>query len=349
MPATSKRKVFNFWVKFKPIFLVITLFIFLWEVFFFLRPVFDFAREHDLNPTFLWSLLLDKNPPLKKTGVYTNFLLLGIGGENHQASDLTDTMIFLSLDFEKKKTFLVSLPRDIWSPILQDKINSAYHYGEEKKEGGGLTLAKMVAEEVLGQPIHYAFLVDFFSFEKAINILGGVNVEIERSFDDFNFPIQGKENDDCEGDLELKCRYEHIHFEKGWEQMDGERALKYVRSRNAEGEEGSDFARAARQQRLLLAFKDKVLSREIIFNSAKIKQLAEILSKGIEADINLAEACFLGKFVVRMKQDNIEKLVLEEDLFITPPLWEYGKWVLVPSGEDFTLIHEYIEEKLNSF
>jgi len=348
MPAKFKRQILKFWGKFKPLFLIILLVLLIWEASFFLKPVLNFAKKNDISPTFLWSLVFNKNSPLKKAGTKTNFLLLGAGGGDHKANDLTDTMIFLSFNFEKKKALLVSLPRDIWSPTLRDKINSAYHYGEEKKKGGGLILAKVVVEEVLGQPIHYAFLIDLSSFEKTIDVLGGLDIEVERSFDDFLFPIQGKEDDLCEGDPEFLCRYEHLHFEKGWEHMNGERALKYARSRNAEGEEGGDFARAARQQKLLLAFRDKIFSYEILFKNSKTKKLIDILRTGVRADINLAEICFLGRLSLGLEKENIEKLVLGESFFIVPPLWQYGKWILVPSGEDFTPIHQYIEEKLNN-
>lgn len=346
MPAKFKRKILKFWVKFRPLFLTIFLALLLLESLIFSKPVFDFARQNGLGPTFLWSLFFSQKNPLKKQATRTNLLLLGIPGGNHQGSDLTDTMIFLSVNFQNKKGVLLSLPRDIWSPTLKDKINSAYHYGEEKKEGGGLVLAKLVAEEVLGQPVHYAILADFSSFKEAIDVLGGVEIEVERSFNDFYFPIEGKENDPCGGDPEFKCRYERLHFEKGWEHMDGERALKYARSRNAQGEEGGDFARTARQQKLLLAFKDKALSYKVILSPFKLKKLAEIFKKGVKTDMNLSEACFLGKFALKLKKEKIKKLVLEEKLFITPSLWQYGKWVLVPPKEDFTLIHQYLKKEL---
>lgn len=348
MHSKFKRKILKFWIKYKPLLLIILLTPFFWRVFFFIKPVLDFSRENGISPTFLWSLLFSKKFPLKKKGTRTNLLLLGIAGGNHQGSDLTDTIIFLSLELRKRKALLVSLPRDIWSPTLRDKINSAFHYGEEKKEGGGLTLAKLIAEEVLGQPVHYAFLLDFSSFKKAIDVLGGINIEVERSFDDFRFPIEGKENDSCNGDPTFSCRYEHISFKKGWQRMNGARALKYARSRNAEGEEGGDFARAARQQKLLLAFKDKVFSYEVLSNPFKIKKLIEIFRKGVRTDLTLADACFLGKFALKLKKENIERMVLREDLFVVPPLASYGKWVLVPSNEDFTSIHQYIDERLRS-
>ena len=348
MPVKSKRKILKFWTKFKPFFFVFLLIFLLWESFFFLRPLLDFAKKNDIGPTFLYSLFFSKEPFLKKEKGRTNLLLLGVSGGDNQANDLTDTMIFLSFNFEKKKALLASLLRDIWSPTLRDKINSAYHYGEEKKEGGGLILAKLIAEETLGQPIHYAFLIDFSSFKEAIDVLGGIDIEVERSFNDFQFPIKGKEDDLCDGDPELSCRYEHVYFKKGWQKMSGETALKYVRSRNAEDEEGGDFARAARQQKLLLAFKGKFFSSEVVFNPFKIKKLIEVLSKGIKTDIKLAEACFLGKFGLGLEKSEVKKLVLEESLFIIPPLWQYGKWVLIPPNEDFTPIHQYVEKQLEN-
>lgn len=349
MQAKFKRKILKIWFKFKLPFLIFLFLIFLAATIFFLRPVFAFSQEHGLNSVFLWSLAFNKNSPLKSQEGRTNLLILGAAGGNHQGNDLTDTIIFLSLNLKKKKAFLLSLPRDLWSPTLKDKINSAYHYGEEKRTGGGLILAKAITEEVLGQPVHYALLVEFSSFKKAIDVIGGVEIEVERSFDDFLFPIEGKEDDSCGGDPEFKCRFEHVHFEKGWEKMGGERTLKFARSRNAEGEEGGDFARAARQQKVLLAFRNKVFSKEVILNPLKIKKLIDILREGIETDINLAKASYLGRFALVLKKENIQKSFFEEELLMTPPVLEYGKWVLIPPNEDFSLIHQDIEEKLERF
>jgi len=348
MPASSKRKVLKFWLKFKPLFWVIVLIFLFWQAFVLVKPVLNFADENGINSSFLYSLIFSKNFPLNQQSGRTNFLLLGIAGANHQADDLTDTMIFFSLEAKKNQALLISLPRDVWSPTLKDKINSAYHYGEEKKQGGGLILSKLIVEETLGQPVHYAILIDLSSLKEAIDILGGVEIEVKHAFDDDQFPIAGKENDLCNGDPQLACRYEHLHFDQGWQKMNGERALKYIRSRNAEGEEGGDFARANRQQKLLLAIKNKVLSPSIIFNPAKVKALIEIFSQGIKTDLNLAEGCFLAKPLLRIRQDEIKKLVLEESFFIIPPLWQYGKWVLVPPNEDYTPIHQFIEKQLES-
>src|SRR5205823_3687767 len=68
-----------------------------------------------------------------------NILLLGIGGGIHEGPDLTDTIIYANLDPEKKKVTLVSIPRDVWIPPLNAKINAAYTYSEEKQKGMGLS------------------------------------------------------------------------------------------------------------------------------------------------------------------------------------------------------------------
>ena len=161
---------------------------------------------------------------------------------------------------------MISVPRDIWSDSLKDKVNSAYHYGEEKKKGGGLTLSKAIVSDVVGLPIQYALVLDFSGFEKVINLVDGVEVNVPKSFTDPDYPIPGKENDECNNDPEYRCRYEALHFDAGVQVMDGARALKYVRSRHAEGDEGSDFARGKRQQEVILALKTKLMSKDIYLN-----------------------------------------------------------------------------------
>ena len=216
------------------------------------------------------SFLKADTSSLKSNNGRVNFLLLGISGGDHQGNDLTDTMIFVSLDKKTADLALFSLPRDIWLGSLQAKINSAYHYGEEKEKGGGFKLAKQAVSELVGQPVHYSVLIDFDGFVKIIDLLEGIKIKVDRSFDDYQYPISGKENDDCQGDKEYKCRYEHLHFDAGLQLMDGQTALKFVRSRYAEGEEGTDFARSQRQKKAILALKDKLFSLKIMLNPKKL-------------------------------------------------------------------------------
>ncbi|HUS59821.1 MAG TPA: LCP family protein [Nevskiaceae bacterium] len=279
----------------------------------------------------------------------TNILILGMGGEDNKVKDLTDTIIFLSLNLKTSKTLMLSLPRDIWIPSMRAKINTAYHYGEEKKLGGGLILAKAAVSEILGQPIHYAVGLDFGGFVKAVDVLGGVEIEVERSFDDYRYPIPGKEDDDCGGDPEFACRYEHLHFKAGWQTMDGQRALKYVRSRNAEGEEGTDFARSRRQQRLLLAVRNKIFSAKTIFRPGKLTELIKVLKQSIKTDITPNDYPGLAKLALKFKPEKMRTEVL--DFLINPPLsatYDFH-WVLVPPTSSWQEVHDYalclLEEK----
>ena len=101
------------------------------------------------------------------------------------------------------------------------------------KKRAGFILSKAEVENIIGQPIHYAIVVDFDQFEAVINFLGGVDVIVENSFIDKEFPIAGRENNLCNSDPDYKCRYETISFTKGLTHMNGQTALKFVRSRYA--------------------------------------------------------------------------------------------------------------------
>src|SRR3989344_2622475 len=139
---------------------------------------------------FLFQILFNKNIDLRKTDQNTiNVLLLGIAGGKHEGPNLSDTIIFASLNIKESKVTLVSLPRDVWSSDIDSKINTAYAKGEVKKSGGGLILAKSVVSKITGQSIDYAVVIDFSGFVRAVDLIGGLNVNIERTFDDFEYPI----------------------------------------------------------------------------------------------------------------------------------------------------------------
>lgn len=326
--------------------LIIFLLIFFIFIFIFIlaRPYYLFIKKITNESPFF--LLINKK--YKQTGGKTNFLILGIAGGNHEGSNLTDSINFLSLDIKNKKITLIGIPRDIWSETLKDKINSAYAYGEAKKQGGGFLLAKAEVAAILGKPIHYAALIDFEEFKTLIDYLGGIDIYIERSFTDPKYPIKGRENDLCNGDQEYKCRYETLTFSKGFQHMDGDLALKFVRSRYAQGEEGSDFARNKRQQKVLMALYEKILAKVKTLNIKQIEDLYFLLDKAIKRDITNKEILSLGKKFLFLKNIKINHNVLSEDFFIVPPVSSYGKYVLIPKDNDFSLIHQYVDCLLNN-
>lgn len=276
----------------------------------------------------------------------TNFLLLGVAGGDHDGADLTDTIIFVSVDTSGKVT-MVSIPRDIWVSSLRAKINTAYHYGTDKQPvGGGFVLAKSAVSEVVDQPIQYVAMINFANFEKVIDAMGGVDINVANVLDDYQFPIAGKENDLCDGDPTYACRYEHLHFSVGVQHMNGATALKYVRSRHADGDEGTDFARSKRQEKLLLALKDKLVSGGIFTHPKQLQALYQSVSESITTDFpsNLYPA--LARLGLKVVKDNtIQSFTLSDpDQLYNPPLSaKYDQqWVLLPKNDDPKVISDFV-------
>ncbi|NCN59357.1 LCP family protein [Candidatus Microgenomates bacterium] len=291
--------------------------------------------------SFLFGYFIKKTyfAELKNQEGRINFLILGIRGFETNDADLTDTIIFISLDQKNKKAVLLSVPRDLWIEEIQAKINTAYHYG-------GFDLAKKTIAEVLGQEIDYMVVVNFESFGEIVNVLDGVMINVQRSFDDFRYPIAGKENDLCDGDKEYKCRYEHLHFDAGSQKMDGKTALKYIRSRNAEGEEGTDFARTARQQQLVLALKQKILTRNVYFNPSKVSRLFKVFQEYLVVDINRFEYGNLALLLARIDWNQMKVAALNGNLLTNPKNHYSKQWVLVPESGNWQGVHEFVSSLL---
>lgn len=280
---------------------------------------------------------------LRKVNDQVNVLILGIPGGNHDGPLLSDSMIVLNYDFNKRRAVAIGMPRDIWSSTLQDRLNSAYAYGEAKKPGGGLTLAKAEVGAVVGMPIQYVIVMNFSEFKDIIDYFGGVDIDVKNSFTDEKFPIEGKESDECDGDVEYRCRYEMVHFTQGRQHMDGNTALKFVRSRNAIGKEGSDFARSLRQQLVTEEIKSELMKIALTFNPGKIKETYTVLDKSVQRDINNQQAASLGKQLVFDGKFYQKDFGLPRELFTIPDGSDYeGKYVLIPS-QSYKNIHSYVQ------
>jgi LCP family protein required for cell wall assembly len=285
-----------------------------------------------------------KNPETSLTSYQgrTNILLLGMGGEGHDGGDLTDSMLFISLNISSSSATIISIPRDIWVPSMEAKINTAYHYGNERRTGGGLALAKSAVSETLGVPVHYAIALDFQGFVKAIDALGGIDVMVEHTFDDYKYPIPGMETA-----IPESARYEHIHFDAGLMHMDGTTALKFARSRHALGDEGTDFARGVRQAKIITSFRDKSLSTSTIFSSETLSNLKSSITSSIDSDIGEVEQGGLFKVLIGLgSKDNIKNISITDYLLNPKSAKPYaGQWVLLPSPSSKDL-QDYVKENL---
>ena len=317
---------------------------------------------------FLYGLLFNKNIELKQeSNGSINLLILGIGGGKHDGPDLTDTIILASLNPSKNIINLASIPRDLWIPELKAKINSAYSIGQEKDKKGML-LAKTVVEKVTGETVDYVVVLDFSGFVKMVDYVNGIDVDVKKVLDDYEYPIEGKENETCghsEEDLDklatassqleaFPCRYKHIHFDKGIQHMNGITALEFVRSRHAIGDEGTDFARSQRQQEVIHAIREKTLSLGIILNPIKILGIVNILKENINTDILSSEYDDFIKLARKMGKAKTTNAIIDigsetndyQGLLVNPPMTaDFGfQWILIPrrGAGDYSEIKDYL-------
>lgn len=317
--------------------------------------------------SFIFGVTLDKTIDLIERDSSFNILLMGKAGGDHDGPDLTDTIIFSRVDIKNKRVDLISLPRDLWVESQDRKINSVFANGQ--LDGGkGIKAARNVIEEVTGQKVDYVLVVDFTGFEKFIDALGGIEVEVETPFVDEEFPIAGLEDDTCgkpDEELELlstassqleafPCRYKTIGFDRGVQLMDGQTALEFVRSRHGTNNEGSDFARSKRQQKVIDGVRNKIFSLGVILNPVKVNELYNIVKDHIEMDIPVEKFDDFIKLAQKMRDGQIKSTIIdygsESDerygLVINPLISEEYRfqWVLIPriGNGDYSEIHEYI-------
>jgi len=291
---------------------------------------------------------------LKETDGRTNILILGTDkrSKSNEGNNLTDTILVASIGKLDKDVVLISLPRDLWvtwtddySNKQQSKINEIYPL-----TGGDSKILIAAIEDVLGMPIHYYGSVTFDLFQKVIDILGGIEVNVETTFTDYEYPVEGKEADPI-----FENRYQTVHFEKGINNMNGETALQYVRSRHGDNNEGTDFARSKRQQLVIEAIKKKVFSTNVLLNIGTIKELFDAYKDNVDTNIDFSTVQSFYLLSQQINFEHIESIVLDDrseadkgGLLVSPidSAPYQGKYVLIPQAGDFSQIHAYVKKYL---
>ena len=227
-----------------------------------------------------------------------NILLLGRAGEHYPGKNLTDTVMIMSIDTRTKQVALLSLPRDLYVPIvgtdLFTKLNSLYQYGLSNKEG--VTPLTQTIEEITGEPIHYFVTLDFDGFEKIVDTLGGISLEVLRDFYDNRYP--GK-----------NYSYETFELKKGWQTLDGATALKYVRERHDDPE--GDFGRAKRQQQVIQAIKNKAFSLGTVSNIVTINRLLDTLGESVKTDMSIEDMARFLELSRTLDTKNVTTVVVD--------------------------------------
>lgn len=276
-----------------------------------------------------------------------NVLLLGMGGKNHDGAYLTDTMILVSFKPSTKQVAMLSIPRDLTVPMNNGswrKINNINAFAEQKDPGSGGKVTSETVGELLQIPINYYVRADFDGFANVVDEMGGINVYVENTLDDYNYPILGEEDNP-----NYNARYEHLHLEKGWNKMDGQLALKYARSRHAAGAEGSDFARAKRQQIVLEAIKERVLSRHTLTNPSNLSRIINQLSEHIDTNLTISEMVKLWGMFKGTEKGQIINKVLDNGPggYLVNGRGLDGAYILSPRTGNFNEIRKLVQNIFN--
>lgn len=334
----------------------------------------------------------------KKTEPKTsyNILLLGYGGPGHDGPYLTDSMMVAHVDLKTNKVALISLPRDLWvllptksKAIFHSKINAVYQtglfpkdYPDVKVPVAEVDLVKDAVKTITGLPIDSYVAIDFTGFTKAIDILGGVDVDVQKTFDDFEYPLENKEQDLCGKDAEfeqVKKFLEPGYDEEEKKKLFSEKPELEVFFKNITDDpkeafpcryehlhfdagkihmdgttalkyvrsrhslqDGSDFGRAARQQQFVKAVKDKVISIGFV---TKVIPLLDEMKKHIRTDI---APDVLQLFVKEAKDAGLYRTIslrMSDQDYLKSSYSDYGGYILIPrAGEDnWVEIHTMIQ------
>ena len=268
-----------------------------------------------------------------------NILLLGMGGPGHDGPYLTDTNIIISVRPQSKDVAMISVPRDLGVKIDGHgirKINNANAFGEAAEPGSGGEYARQIFAENFNLDLPYYVCVDFQAFVELINAVGGVTIDVPKSFVDTQFP----------GD---NYSFRTVQFDAGPRLMDGATALDFARSRHGNNGEGSDFARSRRQQLVLSALKEKLLSVGTYTNPLKIQQIITSLSTHISTNLSFGQLMYLAS-LAREIDGHVKTLVLDDspDGYLVASNSAESGYVLSPKTGDYSVINQAIQDVFTS-
>lgn len=250
--------------------------------------------------------------PGVERGERVNLLLVGIDSGVGRDQALTDTMLIVGLDGDGGSAML-SVPRDLVNAPLPDgrtyspKLNSLLQTANADPQGypqGGVGTLKATISNLLGVPIHYFAAVDMAGFSRVIDSLGGVVVNVEPAVADAR---------------------SNLYLDAGPTQMDGELALRYVRSRYGPG--NNDFVRADRQQQVITAIRNRVATTNLI---VALPGLLEAVRSTVATDIPEERIPGLAEAIQRTDLGSLERAVLQPPDYVTPATGAGGAYVLVP-------------------
>jgi LCP family protein required for cell wall assembly len=249
-----------------------------------------------------------------------NILVVGIDGfdGNYARAARSDTLILVGVSFADRSAQMLSIPRDLWVTLpgiaspTEARINSAYHYGElYGAAGGGPGQLKAVLENTFGLRVDRFLVVSFTAFEQGVDAIGGIEVDVPAPIHDSAYPMRSRPGTMA------------IDIPAGRVQMDGGTALIYARIRH----DSDDFQRMRRQQQVLFAVRDKLLSPETI---PHLPALAQILYSSVRTDLTLDDIGLLGCVGPQIERSAITTWTLDARM-VTADTLPDGAQILRPN------------------
>lgn len=230
------------------------------------------------------------------------FLMLG------HNEGLTDSIQLAFANPTSQKITLVGIPRDLYHEGR--KINEFLQlYGPDK-------LKKVIAE-ITGFKIDYYVSINFQAFIDLIDLLGGLEITVDKKILDQRFP-------DGNGG------YKTVTFEIGSETMDGARVLDYARSRKST----SDFDRSLRQQKILLAIRQKLITKPAFENITFYFEIYDSIKNSLKTNMDAFEA--LHYFEQYKKFSITAGNILSTENFLYSSVSSNGQSILLPNNGDYS-------------
>ncbi len=284
----------------------------------------------------------------------TNILVFGTSEDDpgHAGADLTDSIMIVSLDQEKKNAIMVSVPRDLWVKYgeaclsgFEGRINVVYECGAANgTEADGAKKLMDVVGEHFGLDIQYYAHVNYTVVRDTVNAVGGVDVTINssdpRGILDRNF--------------DWACRFEcyYVKWPNGPAHLNGDQALALARARNAAGGyglSGGNFDREQYQQKILVALKNKAASAGTLANPVAISNLLDALGKNVRTSFSAAEVKTLATLANKMPSSSIKSVSLVEPTKAVLTTGNVnGQSIVQPVAGtyDFSEVQSYIRSKI---
>jgi LCP family protein required for cell wall assembly len=210
----------------------------------------------------------------------------------------TDTMMLLSVDPETQEASMLSIPRDLWVDIPgigPNRINTAFLNGARNGDAAaGAELAMQTIRNNLGIPVDHYMLIDFQAVINIIDRFGGVTIDVPYDIYDPTYPDHG-------------IGYDPFSISAGLQTIDGETALKYMRTRHGD----SDFGRARRQQQVMLVLRDTVLGGGVGNLIMSAPALYREVNDGIFTDLTLDQLITIANTASDVPDGNIRSEVLD--------------------------------------